>query len=98
MVRDTGSTVGHCIACTDILKHLNIVVLVTESNTFFRFDMKYIQKLRKSSAFVCARSNKINPDITGSDNLYLRTKHILKLFEIFINNMRPIYHITDCDF
>ena len=37
IVRDSGSCIGHGIAGAGKLEHLDVIILISESNTFFRF-------------------------------------------------------------
>ena len=64
VVGDARCRVGHGIASSNQFKHLHIIVLITESNAFFRTDPEQFQKVSESSPLVCARSNEIDPDIS----------------------------------
>ena len=52
----------------------------------------------QGGSFVASWSDKIDPDISRSDHFDLRAKQILKVFQIFIDNMSAVRHVADGDF
>ena len=54
IVRDTRSSIRHGITLSNQFQHFDIIVLVTESNAFFRTDVKQFQQVSESGSLVSA--------------------------------------------
>lgn len=72
---DPGGSISHSIACAGGLEHFNIVVLITEYNTVLCIDMQMIEQIFQCTSFVGCRTDKIYPEVTGSNHFNVGRKH-----------------------
>ena len=63
MIRYSGSGARHSVSCSGGFKHFNIILLISEGNTFFGKNVKIVQKFLQGGAFIYFRRNEIDPYI-----------------------------------